>query len=75
MSGSKVTFWKPFERWTEIMGNRTEHLIHADFGLPPGVTLEIFVGGELEMIEVPPHDKLYKVHLKICLEEFDSGEE
>lgn len=77
--------WKPFERWTDIMGNRIEHQIHADFELDETEMLSLIIGKhnrrlvfepntEIEPItEIPPPGKVYKVHLRIALEEFEKG--
>ena len=78
-----MKFWKPFERWTKVMGNRIEHQWHADFELqhPESLVVRIFKDTaevyDTFISEQPPPGKRYCVHLKICLEEFsvEGGEE
>lgn len=68
-----MKFWKPFERWTEVKGDRTEHQIHADFALNENEFLELWIreeGGvnKPRLHERPPPGKIYKVHLHLALE-------
>lgn len=73
MSGNQISrmkVWKPFERWTNVMGNRVEHKWHSDFSMTWRELLSYCLPDEL-MNECPPVGKIYKVHVSISLEEFD----
>lgn len=67
--------YKPFERYTEVRGNVTEHKWHSDFQMHSQDSVVLyteFVGGVIEhIVESPPQGKGYKVCVRIGLEEID----